>query len=101
MKAMTKVRASLLGLGFGVALLVAPSAFAQAEPNPDHFTETGVEVGPGGNTAVPSPHAKAQKSGKSVAAPVSQTGKSSAAPVHVAVAVADKNRPAVAAAPKR
>jgi hypothetical protein len=104
-KGMTKVRVSLLGLGFGVALLVAPSAFAQAESNPDHFTETGVEVGPGGNTAISSPHAAvqkpAQKSAKSAVAPAAVAERSPAAPVHVALAVADKNRPAVASAPKR
>ena len=105
MNAITKVRVSLLGLGFGVALLLAPSAFAQAESNPDHFTESGVEVGPGGNTALPTSHASvqkpAQKSAKSVVATAPVAQKSPAAPVHVAVAVADKNRPAVATTPKR
>jgi hypothetical protein len=104
-KGMTKVRVSLLGLGFGVALLFAPSAFAQAESNPDHFTETGVEVGPGGNTALSSPHAAVQKpaqmSANSVVVPAAVAERSPKATVHVAVAVADKNRPAVAAAPKR
>jgi hypothetical protein len=98
----TKVRVSLLGLVFGAALVFAPSAHAQAESNPDHFTETGVEVGPGGNV-MPAAHASTAnraKNVKPVAHAAAQTN-SSATPVHVAMAVADKNRSAVPTEPKR
>jgi hypothetical protein len=91
-----KLRVSLASLGFGVALLFAPSAYAQAESIPDHFTETGVEMGPGGsmpqNVARPATTKQASKP-KPAAVTAAQTG-SSAAPVHVAVV--DKNRAVVA-----
>ena len=99
-KGITKVRVSLLSFGFGVALLFAPSAHAQAETVPDHFTETGVEVGPGGSVTQSASHASAPKQAKPVAHPAVQAS-TSAAPVHVAAAVADRNRAAVAPNPKQ
>jgi len=96
MLGMTKLRVSLASLGFGVALLFAPSAHAQAESIPDHFTETGVEIGPGGSVAqaVARPAVMKQASKpKPAALTAAQTG-SSAAPVQVAVV--DKNRAALA-----
>ncbi|HUK52772.1 MAG TPA: hypothetical protein VL099_05720 [Candidatus Binatia bacterium] len=103
MSGMMKVRLSLVSFGFGLALALAPAAHAQAESSPDHFTETGVEVGPGGTVSQSASHSVAPKTAqhaKSAAAPVAREN-SSAAPVHVAVAVADKNRPAPVRAPKR
>jgi hypothetical protein len=102
-KGITKVLVSLFGLAFGVALLFAPSAHAQAESNPDHFTATGYELGPGGSSTQSAEHASAPKQAKNVkpvAQPAAQAS-SSAAPVHVAMAVADKNRPAIAPNPKQ
>jgi len=96
---MTKVRVSFLGLGFGMALLLAPSAHAQ-EFCPDHFTETGVEPGCAArNIAQPTAHATRAKQAR-VAASAAKVN-SEAGAVRVAVAVADKNRPAIAQAPKR
>jgi hypothetical protein len=92
-----------MSLGFGVGLLFAPSAHAQAESSPDHFTETGVEVGPGGNSAATVAHSAVLKPAQTAKPAVAKSAaaKSNAAPVQVAVAVADRNRPAVTPAPKR
>lgn len=101
MNGMTKLRVSFLGLGFGVALMLAPAALAQADANPDHFTATGVELGPGGNvsrSAAPAATPKQASKPKPVAVSAAQVN-SSPAPVHVAVA--DKNRQPVATEPKR
>jgi len=96
---MTKVRLSFLSLGFGVALLFAPSARAQ-ESCPDHFTETGVELGcPGRNVAQPAAQATQAKQTKSAAASADRQNH----PIAKArlVLVADKNRQASTPAPKR
>jgi hypothetical protein len=96
---MMKLRVSVLTLGFGVALLFAPSARAQ-ETCPDHFTETGVEPGcPGTHVAAHATEAKPTKNAKPAASADHQNR--SAAPVNVAVAVVDKKQPAVTPAPKR
>jgi hypothetical protein len=85
-----------------MALAFAPAVYAQAESNPDHFTETGVEVGPGGYAMQSGRQAAAQKQAKNVKrAEVAAVPSNSGAPVHVALAVADKNRPAAVRAPKR
>ena len=100
MNGMTKLRVCVMSVGFGVALMFAPSAHAQAESSPDHFTETGVEIGPGGNVPQYGAHASAKQQAKPVthaAAPA----RSTAAPVHVAMVVADKKRPAVVTSQKR
>jgi len=103
MNGMTKLRVCLVGLGFGVALLIAPAAHAQADSNPDHFTETGVEVGAGGDVAQSHLHATAmnhgQKDQKSVHTNTSE--KPSARRLTVAAAVADRNRRQAAVEPKR
>lgn len=100
---MTKLRVCLVGLGFGVALLIAPAAHAQAESSPDHFTETGVEIGPGGSVTQSSSHVTASKRAQKTqkAAQAEASAKSSAAHVTVAAAVADRNRRLTPAEPKR
>ena len=101
MNAHTKIRVSLAGLGFGLAMLFAPSVHAQAESIPDHFTETGVEIGPGGSVAPSAARSSVSRQVKK-AAPVATSvasANTTAPPVHVAVA--DKNRLAIPAAPKR
>ena len=101
MNRITKVRVSLLSFGFGVALLFAPSAHAQAESTPDHFTEVGVEIGPGGNTTQTAAHAavpKQAKNAKTVAVPAANAHPSATPAL---VAVADKKRSSVTPAPKR
>lgn len=96
-----KLRVSLLSLGFGAVLALAPSAHAQAESNPDHFTETGVESASGGYTAQSATNAVAPARAKNSKPAVSVAHADvPAAPVHVAVAVADKNRPALRNTPK-
>jgi len=98
---MTKLRVCFLGLGFGVALMLAPAALAQADAIPDHFTATGVEMGPGGNgswTAARATTPKQASTPKPVAMSAAHVN-SSPAPLHVAVA--DKNRAAIVTEPKR
>ena len=99
MNGIMKVRLSFLSLGFGVALLFAPSAHAQAETNPDHFTETGVELD--GNVTRTAVHTAALREAKKPEVASAAQQHSAAAPVHVALAVADRNRPAINPAPKR
>lgn len=105
MNASMKARVYLFGFGLGAALLVAPSAFAQADASPDHFSETSVEAGPGGTkgqaAAQPVASSHAQKSAKPAVAQAAAPASHSAAPVHVAVAVADRNRPAIVHTPKQ
>ena len=104
MNAMMKVRVSLASFGFAVALMFAPSAHAQAESSPDHFTETGVEIGPGGQVAVTHASASTAQTHTQAAKPATAQANHSntgAQPVQVAMAVADKNRAAVATAPKQ
>lgn len=103
MDGMTKFRVCLVGLGFGMALLIAPAAHAQADSNPDHFTETGVEIGPGGSAVQSSSHVTAAKHAQKAqkSAQANASAKSSAAHVTVATVVADKNRRPVAVEPKR
>lgn len=103
MNGMTRFRVCLVGLGFGVVLMFAPSAHAQAESSPDHFTETGVEIGPGGSMAQSSPHAATlNRTQKAPGVAHAQApAKTSTAQVTVAAAVADKNRRLAPAAPKK
>jgi len=103
MNGMTKLRVCLAGLGLGVALLIAPAAHAQAETNPDHFTETGVEVGPGGSVAQSHSNAAVTKRGQKEqkAVHANASAKPAAQRLTVAAAVADKSRRPAAVEPKR
>jgi len=103
--AFTGARVYMLGLGLGAMFLLAPAARAQADMSPDHFSETGVEYGPGGATGQAAAHPVAvshtQKSAKPSNAQAASPASRSAAPVKVAVAVADRKRSATLNTPKR
>lgn len=96
-------RGALVSLGLATTLLFAPAARAQ-ESCPDHFTETGVELGCPSPTvakhSAPVAESKQAKHAKPVvasAAPASST----AAPAHNSQPAADKNRTIVAVVPKQ
>jgi hypothetical protein len=103
-----RLRVSLASAGFAVALMFAPSAHAQAESSPDHFTESGVEIGPGGQVATATHASRASvataqahtQSAKPATAQANHANPA-AQPVQVAMTVADKNRPVVAGTPKQ
>jgi len=104
MNGMMKLRVSLASLGFGVALMFAPAAHAQAESSPDHFTETGVEVGPGGTVHQQAAQAHTSTAKTTAAKPAVAQAKhehASVQPVQVAMAVPNKHRPVIAAAQKQ